>query len=115
MSENSQPIVNKPLVGLIGLTCLLSAGAGYIWWPGQTSLISACSRVGIVMAALYLALPKPGDNVRWERIAPIFVGTVVLIVLSRKMILVLLPLLLVAGVLMVLTRPRDRFRPPRPK
>lgn len=70
-------------------------------------------RVGIVMLALFFVLPKHGENARWDRILPVFVGLVGLIAFSKKMIIVILPMLLVIGVLLTILRPRDKFRPPR--
>lgn len=107
------PIINKPLVGLIGLVCLLISGICFVFFHEQESLQGSTMRVGIVMTALFLVLPKAGDTARWERLLPVFVGTVLLIAFSRKMIIAILPMLLIIGVLMTFLRPRDKFRPPR--
>jgi hypothetical protein len=112
--SNPEPI-NKPLVGIIGLVCLVAAGVCFIWYREQTSALSAFLRIGVVMTALFLALPKAGQNVRWERLVPIIAGSIILITLSKRMILVALPAILVVGILLSILRPRPKQRPPRGK
>lgn len=110
----SQPEpINKPLVGVIGLVCLCASAVCFIWFPDQTSAQSATLRIGVVMTALFLALPKSGEHVRWERLAPIIVGSVVLIALTKRMILIILPMIIIIGILMTLFRPKTKPRPPR--
>ncbi len=67
------------------------------------------------MTALFVALPKAGEHVRWERMVPIIAGSIVLIALGKKMIIVILPLLVLIGILLALFRPRPKPRPPRMK
>lgn len=110
--NNSEPI-NKPLVGAIGLVCLCASAVCFLWFPEQTSAQSATLRIGIVMTALFLALPKSGEHVRWERLAPIIAGSIVLVALTKRMILVILPMLVIIGILLTLFRPRSKPRPPR--
>ena len=112
----SQPEpINKPLVGVIGLVCLCASAVCFIWFPDQTSAQSATLRIGVVMTALFLALPKSGEHVRWERLAPIIIASVVIIGLAKKMTLVILPMLVVIGILLTLFRPKSKPRPPRVK
>ena len=111
--NKSEP-VNKPLVGIIGLICLIAFAVCFVFYPEQTSARSAFLRIGVVMVALFLALPKAGEHVRWERFVPIIVGAVVLIALSKRMILVALPAIVVIGILLAFLRPRTKPRPPRP-
>lgn len=115
MSINKPEPINKPLVGIIGLVCLISSAICYVFFYEQTSARSAFLRIGIVMTALFLALPKAGETVRWERLVPIIVGSVVLITLTKRMILVALPVIIVVGVLLSILRPRSKPRPPRAK
>ena len=115
VEQNHTESVNKPLVGVMGAVCLVAAAVCYVWYPEQTSARSAFVRIGIVMTALYFALPQPGESVMWGRLAPIIAGSVVLIVLSKKIILVALPMLLVIGIVLAIFRPRSKFRPPRVK
>jgi len=110
MSTSSEGI-NKPLVGILAIVCLATAGILAIVDPEKQAAIAAFLRVGAVMAALWFALPKPGEEVRWARFAPILLVAVVAIVLTRKMILVLLPAVIVAGIVLTLLRPKSKRRP----
>lgn len=110
--NNTEP-VNKPLVGVIGVTCLLVSAICFFWFPEQSATQSATLRIGVVMVALFFALPKSGDHVRWERLAPIIVASVVIIGLAKKMTLVILPMLVIIGILLTLFRPKPKPRPPR--
>lgn len=107
--------VNKPLVGIIGLVCLISSAVCFLFFPEQTSAQSATLRIGVVMTALFLALPKAGEQARWERLAPVIIGAIVLMALAKKMVVVILPLLILIGILLTLFRPRPKQRPPRSK
>ena len=112
--NNTEPI-NKPLVGIIGATCLVASAVCFLWFPEQSAAQSATLRIGIVMLALFFALPKSGEHVRWERLAPIIVVSVLIIGLAKKMTLVILPMLVVIGILLTLFRPKSKPRPPRVK
>lgn len=112
-SKPNPPILNKPLVGVIGVLCLVASAICVVFYPEHSSIQGSTMRVGIVMIALFLVLPKRGDSARWDRVLPFFVGLIALIAFSKKMILVMLPMLLVIGVLLAILRPRDKFRPPR--
>ncbi len=107
--------INKPLVGAIGLVCLCASAVCFFWFPEQTSAQSATLRIGVVMTALFLALPKSGEHVRWERLTPVIVASVIIMALAKKMVLVILPMLLIIGILLTIFRPRDKLRPPRAK
>lgn len=107
--------INKPLVGIIGLVCLVTSAICFAFFPEQTSAQSATLRIGVVMTALYFALPKAGDHVRWERLTPIIILCAVVIGFAKKMFLVILPMLAIIGILLVIFRPREKTRPPRAK
>jgi hypothetical protein len=112
-SNPQPPIINKPLVGVIGVVCLVISGICFAFFHEHESLQGSTMRVGIVMTALYLVLPKAGDSARWDRLLPICVGAVLLMAFSRKLIIAILPMLVLIGILMTVLRPRDKFRPPR--
>jgi hypothetical protein len=107
------PIINKPMVGLIAVVCLAISAVCFVFYHEQETLQGSTMRVGIVMTALFLVLPKAGENARWERVLPILVGIIALVAFSKKFIFAILPLLVVIGILMTVLRPRDKFRPPR--
>jgi hypothetical protein len=103
--------INKPLVGILAGVCLVVALGTWILYPEQQAVYAALLRVGAVMFALWLALPKPGEEVRWAKLSRYIVGAVILMVLTKKMILVAIPLFAAAGVLELMLRPRPKQRP----
>ena len=110
MSERPAGI-NKPLVAVLAVICLATGGTMAIFTPDQPAVVGAFLRVGAVMAALYFALPRPGEQVRLAKFAPMIVVVVVLIALTRRMFLAILPLIIVLAVLGILLRPKPKKRP----
>ncbi len=53
--------MHRPTLGLIALAALTTAGALWIWplpWHGNQTLQGMCIRIGLVLGALWLALPQ---------------------------------------------------------
>ncbi len=76
--------LHRPTVGLVALLLLGTAGTLFLLRPEQQMWIGACLRIGLVMAALWLALPT----------------------LQRFPWYFVLGAVLVVGLLVSLTRPR---------
>ena len=117
--------VNRMLVGLISIGCLITA-AGLWFRYGDTDddwmlWIAGFIRAGTFMGAVWLALPSKSRDAAWARISwPALIGSIVglLVVVRRPKMMI--PLLVVVGVigfgLRFLgrgTRPSDRDRPDR--
>jgi hypothetical protein len=109
--SNSSDLINKPLVGVLALLCLGIALGTWIFSPDQQGVYAAFTRVGAVLAALWMALPKPGEQVRWAKLSPYIVAAAVLMVLTKKLIILAVPLLMVLGFLELMLRPRPKRRP----
>ena len=88
--------------------CLLTAGVVAVVDPERSAIIGAFMRVGLVMGALWLALPAAGGRVGWRVAGPIVVAVAVVagVVKNARVLVVLVPILLVIGALMVVFRPR---------
>jgi hypothetical protein len=99
---------NRPLIGVAALGCLLAAGGVWLLAPDHDAALAAFLRVGLVMGALWLALPSTGESVAWAKIAPILAGSVVLIVISRKAFLFLLPAVLFLAVVFAIVLPKPK-------
>ncbi len=101
--------MSRPLVAVIALLLLATGGASIIWPLAGEELTSACLRVGLVMAALWLALPdtrQPAN--RWLMIGVLLLA--VLLAIRPKLI----PLAIVILIAMAILRPRGtRGRTPR--
>ncbi len=96
------------IIGVSGAACLVISAAMWFGLPAHDGVRAALMRVGLVMSALWLALPPQGRNVAWTKAVPIIVGLVILIVASRKAFLALLPLVVVVALAALFVRPRGR-------
>jgi hypothetical protein len=117
--EDPNADMRRLLAGLIAVTLL--AAAALLWiLPGvstsQAAVLwrGACGRIGIVMAALWMAMPTRTRPAAWAKLNPRSVAAVSLAALAirfpLKLLLPVAGILIIAGVFL---RPRDRVRPPR--
>ncbi len=110
--------ISRPMVGVCAALCLGGAVVLWILYPSMSSndenlqqwimLKAACTRIGLVMGAMWLALPRGGRQVEVSPKAFVvgfiaFVG----LVLRPKFFL---PLLVAVAILAVILRPRDKNR-----
>ena len=109
--------VNKILVGAIALGCLAIAAGLWAIDSEQAGLLAAFWRIGLVMSALWLALPKKGEAFAWERAVPLIVGAIIVIAVGRRALPIALPILIVIALAAVFIRPRPKRRhtPPPPR
>lgn len=98
------------MVGWCAVACLLTAGGMWCFTdnPEHNAVLSGFSRVGLVLAAVWLALPRPGEKVVWERLVPVVIGTLVFVALAGKAFQRLLPLAIVIVTLLYFLRPRPK-------
>jgi hypothetical protein len=119
--QPSKTTVSRPLVGFLALG-LLSASLLLTVWPhalsgaAGPSYAAATGRVGIVMAALWLALPTRNRRAAWANVRITAAVPLVLAALAvlRVPLRILLPLAGVALFAALVLRPRPRQRPERP-
>jgi len=107
---------------LAGIIAVLLLTAAVLLWilPGasesQATVLwrAACGRVGVVMVALWMALPSSTRPAAWANLNPRSVAAVVLTALAIRFPLrLLLPVALVLVIAGAFLRPRPRVRPPR--
>ncbi len=110
MSDAKQPI-SRTQVGVLAGLCLAASLAIKLFVPESQLMMAAFLRVGIVMSALWFAVPAKGAKVNWDKVLPVLVGGIVLIALSRRIMIVALPLAIAVGVLAYFVRPRPKQRP----
>ncbi len=108
--------VNRHLVGLLALMCLVAAGIILLGFGNNLQLRqwgSAFLRVGLVLAAFWIALPTRYRDAAWAEVNPLVIpGFVVAFLLLAYRPRIGIPILVVAAVFGFLLRPR---RPKRPK
>jgi hypothetical protein len=117
MPSQSVPL-NRTKVGIAAVLCLVVALSLQPWAYDSSNLAlwqAALGRVGIVMAALWLALPGRNQPAAWAKLSPRVIGLIVvgLIATSRLSLRILLPGAAVIGLLFLLLRPRPKHRPRR--
>ena len=118
---NQQPVtVNRNLVGAIGLLLLVAAGVLMLVGAERTQDMwaGACLKVGLVMAAFWLALPSITSNPELGRAswAALLGGIAVALVVARTKIplKVILPVLAAFVLAVRILRPRGA-PPSRPR
>lgn len=115
-AQNSQDVtLNRKLVGTIAIVLL--AGAGLIWVFGDSQNIwtGACLKVGLVMGALWLALPSISRRKDLGQMSvSMVIGMVVLAVFltgKRVDFRIVLPMLVGMSIAVMFLRPRSRKGP----
>lgn len=95
-------------VGWIALVLLVSAGVLWFVTYEVSALLAALARIGMVMAAFWLALPDMRVSRTRMVIGAVAITVVAAVALNPKMVKPLVPIAVVAAILIVLKR---RSRP----
>ena len=115
VSENQKVTINRGLVGWLALASLLGAGASFVFEGEDVNVWQGIfTRVGIVLTALWMALPKDGTLGNWANVS---VTTLIAIVAAIFVVArnprQSVPVLLAVAAIGRFLRPRDKPRPPR--
>ena len=115
MSENQKVTINRGLVGWLALASLLGAGASFLFEADDVNVWQGIfTRVGIVLTALWMALPKDGTLGNWANVSlTTLIGIVAAIFVVARNPRQSVPMLLAVAAIGRLLRPRDKPRPPR--
>lgn len=116
--SNQTVTLNRPLVGVIALVCLCAfavlrfgveeTNENYQLWA------SAFGRVGLVMGALWIALPTKGRPAAWAEVSSnTFLGLLLAVIGIAWRPKVAIPVVIVVGILALVLKPRSKYRPPR--
>lgn len=109
--------INRTLVGVLSLVCLGLAGVIFWQFGGDDSWTmwqAGFTRVGLVLAGLWIALPSKGREAAWAHVSGYTLAGIVvaLLLLMRLQLRVVLPLFIVLSIIGLLLRPRPKRRPP---
>ena len=115
MSENQTVTINRGLVGGLALASLVGAGVSFLWETDDVPFWQGVfTRVGIVLAALWLALPKDGTLGPWANVSlTTLIGIIVAIFVVARNPKQYVPIVLAVAVIARYLRPPDKPRPPR--
>ena len=107
--------INRPLVGILALVCL-GAGATifFIYRGDESSQMwqAGFTRVGLVMVALWLALPSRKRNAAWANVSwTTFIGLILALFAVARFKWAVIPAVLVIAVVGSVLRPREKRRP----
>jgi hypothetical protein len=101
-------IVNRSLVGALAAACCGVGAALWFGWPDQEAFAAGCLRVGLLLGAVWLALPTKTRPAAWASISPAVVVVVVLALLLVRQLRVFIPLLVVVTLAALVLRPRSK-------
>ncbi|WP_010588188.1 hypothetical protein [Schlesneria paludicola] len=115
-SPTSQTLtINRALIGILSSIMLVSAGALWVFAGSQNMWTGACLKVGIVMAALWLALPtisRRGNlgQASWGAVIG-FMALLVILTSKRVDFRIVLPMLIGAAIAIMILRPKSKSGP----
>ena len=117
MSQKSEKVeITRLKVGVISVICLLLSlvvylveGQNNLWMPGLL-------RVGVLCAAICLALPGKNQEAAWANVSPavawgLLIGLILLTRIQLRYFLLLIPLIATALVIGKLFKPAQKKRP----
>ncbi len=113
---NGSPLaVKRLIVGLIALSCVgIAAGMWFFAEDPEKSPVTALTmRLGLMLGAIWLALPAKGESIAWQRAIPIGVVIAVVCVRGGRYLLYAIPIALVVGIVVAFVRPRSNRQRPR--
>src|SRR5262245_5553473 len=89
---NSSPLgIRKLIVGIVALVCLMTA-AGLFFFTADglgNPATAVAMRLGIMLGALWLALPSRGESIAWQKAIPIVVTVIVVLAFFARSVKVL--------------------------
>jgi len=100
----------RNVLGILALVCLVAALALWLFTadPEHNALLSVVTRVGIVLGALWLALPAVGTGWAWQKVGPVLIIAIALTALAGRRLRYVLPVAIVVAILLVFLRPRPK-------
>lgn len=111
MSQRKVP-VNRTLVGILAVSCVVAGLAVCVVRGIDDPFAGAFVRVGLLLGALWCALPTRTRDAAWANVSPmmvlVFVVGAVLVVRNLR---ALLPVAVVLAGLAYFLRPRTKKRP----
>jgi hypothetical protein len=99
-------------VGLVAAACLLGAGGLSLWveTPLGNPTVGVLVRIGVVLGALWLALPRRGEHFVWSKALYPGIAIIIAFAILRRAAWWLVPLAGVVGLLLVILRPKQPGR-----
>jgi len=115
---NGSPLaVRKLIVGIVSLGCLATAAGLFCFAAdGMANPVTAVAmRLGVMLGALWLALPSQGESIGWGKAMPVILAVIVVLAFVRnwRFLVYAIPAAIVVGIVLAFLRPRSKRGPPR--
>lgn len=111
METDNRIAINRALVGILALGSLAAGGVIlYVRGIEGEMLGASMLRIGIVLGAIWFALPTKNREAAWARVSPVGLVFVLLTLLALTVprFRILVPILIVAAIVGFLLKPRRR-------
>lgn len=108
--------INRRLIGWLALAFLVGAVFAFATEEKEAATLwqGICTRVGVVLGALWLALPKDGTLGKWAKVSMTKLAVIVLaLIVVVRAPQRYLPILLAVAAVGRYLRPPEKTRPPR--
>ena len=116
-SDSTKIEVNRPLVGVIALLCLITAGVLWQMPDSNDMWVAGFMRAGLMTGAIWLALPTKNRAAAWANVSPWtlngVIGGIVATAARPRVLLALVPLLISLAIIGKFLRGRPSERPDR--
>ena len=115
-SESTKVEVNRPLVGVIALVCVVTSVLLELLPDANEMWVAGFRRAGVMTGAVWLALPTKNRAAAWANVSPwTLVGVVggIVALAAGKRGLVFLPILISLAILGKVLKGRGADRPGR--
>jgi hypothetical protein len=116
-SDTKKIEVNRPLVGVIALGCLVIAGALWQMPDSNDMWVAGFMRAGLMTGAIWLALPTKNRQAAWANVPPRtligVVGGIVVVAARPRVLIFFVPILIALAVLGKVLKGRGADRPDR--
>lgn len=111
--DGSPLAIRKLIVGILAIVCGATAAGVFFFTPDglQNPLMGFSVRLGIVLGALWLALPASGESLVWLKMLPVVLVVAIVCVRGGGRALIwIIPLGIVAGIVIAFIRPKHKRR-----
>lgn len=107
--NDSSLAVRRFLTGALAVACLVASAGMWLFSaaPAESGFVSALTRIGIVLGALWLALPASGEFPKLNRASPaLIVGGILFAIFAQRLRWYVFPLALAVAIAWAFLRPR---------
>lgn len=115
--DSTKVEVNRPLVGVIALGCLVTAGVLWRMPDSNDMWVAGFMRAGLMTGAVWLALPTKKRAAAWANVSPYTligaVGGIVAVAARPRVLIVFVPMLIALAILGKVLKGRGADRPGR--